>query len=143
MATGACALATAGLAACAGANQNGALKGGSSILTIQGDAGDPTLTENFNPFSSVQLEGTRLIYEPLEIPSSVNGSYTPFLATGFAFSNPTTLTYTLRSNVKWSDGQPFSAADVVFTFNLLKKTPRSIRPACGPSSNPSPARATR
>ena len=113
----------AGLAACAGANQNGALKGGSSILTIQGDAGDPTLTENFNPFSSVQLEGTRLIYEPLEIPSSVNGSYTPFLATGFAFSNPTTLTYTLRNNVKWSDGQPFSAADVVFTFNLLKKFP--------------------
>jgi peptide/nickel transport system substrate-binding protein len=117
------ALAMAGLTACAGANQNGALKGGSSILTIQGDAGDPTLTENFNPFSSVQLEGTRLIYEPLEIPSSVNGSYTPFLATSFAFSNPTTLTYTLRSNVKWSDGQAFSAADVVFTFNLLKKTP--------------------
>src|ERR1700753_1804771 len=41
-------LAVAGLSACAGANQNGALKGGSNILTIQGDAGDPTLTENFN-----------------------------------------------------------------------------------------------
>jgi peptide/nickel transport system substrate-binding protein len=109
------------MSACAGANQNGALKGGSSILTIQGDAGDPTLTENFNPFSSTQLEGTRLIYEPLEIPSSVNGSYTAFLATGYSFSNPKTLTYTLRSGVKWSDGQPFSAADVVYTFDLLKK----------------------
>jgi peptide/nickel transport system substrate-binding protein len=91
------------------------------VLTIQGDAGDPTLTENFNPFSSTQLEGTRLVYEPLEIPSSVDGSYTPFLATKFSTPSPTTLTYTLRTGVKWSDGKPFSANDVIFTFNLLKK----------------------
>ena len=109
-----------GLAACAGSG-NSHSSGTSSVLTIQGDAGDPTLTENFNPFSSTQLEGTRLIYEPLEIPSSVDGTYTPFLATGFSFSDPTTLTYTLRNGVKWSDGQPFSAADVVYTFNLLKR----------------------
>jgi peptide/nickel transport system substrate-binding protein len=112
-----------GLTACAGANQNAALKGGSTVLTIQGDAGDPTLTENYNPFSTTQLEGTRLIYEPLEIPSSVDGTYTPFLATGFTLPNSTTLTYTLRTGVKWSDGQPFTAADVVFTFNLIKKYP--------------------
>ena len=122
-ATAAIALA---VSACAGANSNGNSNnsgGTSSVLTIQGDAGDPTLTENFNPFSSTQLEGTRLIYEPLEIPSSVNGSYTPFLATGNTVVNPTTIKYTLRSGVKWSDGKPFSAADVVFTFNLLKKYP--------------------
>ena len=80
-----------GVSACAGANSNGSSNnsgGTSSVLTIQGDAGDPTLTENFNPFSSTQLEGTRLIYEPLEIPSSVNGSYTPFLATGYTVGQP-------------------------------------------------------
>ena len=70
---------------------------GGGTLTIQGDAGDPTLTENFNPFSSTELGGTRLIYEPLEILSSVNGTYTPFLATGYSFTNPTTLIYTLRT----------------------------------------------
>lgn len=113
------ALAALGVSSCAGAN-NGS-SGGSGTLTIQGDAGDPTLTENFNPFSSTQLSGTRLIYEPLEIPSSVDGSYIPFLATSFSFSDPTTVTYTLRSGVKWSDGKPFTANDVVFTFNLLKK----------------------
>jgi peptide/nickel transport system substrate-binding protein len=112
-----------GLTACAGtsSNKGSSSKGGSSVLTIQGDAGDPTLTENFNPFSSTELSGTRLIYEPLEIPSSVDGSFTPFLATGFKFSNPTTVNFTLRSGVKWSDGKPFSASDVLFTFNLLKK----------------------
>jgi peptide/nickel transport system substrate-binding protein len=114
-------LTTVALTSCAGADQNRAVEGGSSVLTLQGDAGDPTLTENFNPFASTELGGTRLIYEPLEIASTVNGSYTPFLATGFKFANPTTLTFTLRSGVKWSDGQPFSAADVVFTFDLLKK----------------------
>ena len=121
---GAAALALAG---CTGhANDNTGTAGasgggGSSVLTIQGDAGDPTLTENFNPYSTTQLGGTRLIYEPLEIPSSVDGTYTPFLATGYTFTNPTTLVYTLRDGVKWSDGKPFTAQDVVFTFDLLKK----------------------
>jgi peptide/nickel transport system substrate-binding protein len=115
------ACAALGLTACSGANDNKATKGGSGVLTIQGDAGDPTLTENFNPFSTTQLEGTRLIYEPLEIPSSVDGTFIPFLATKLATPDPTTLVFTLRSGAKWSDGKPFTAGDVVFTFNLLKK----------------------
>lgn len=118
-----------GLTACAGSKQNsnsnttGGNASTSTVLTIQGDSGDPTLTENFNPFTSTQLEGTRLIYEPLEIPSSIDGAYTPFLASANSFSDPRTLMFTLRSGVKWSDGQPMTAADVVFTFNLLKKFP--------------------
>jgi peptide/nickel transport system substrate-binding protein len=114
-------LMTTALVACAGADQNASLKGGSSVLTIQGDAGDPTLTRNFNPFSATQLHGDYLIFEPLEIPSEVDGTYTPFLATGFHFASATSLHYTLRSGVKWTDGQPFTSADVVFTFDLLKK----------------------
>ena len=116
----AAAMAVLGLSACQG-NANDTTSSGSSVLTIQGDAGDPTLTENFNPFSTTQLEGTRLIYEPLEIPSSVNGEYTPFLATANSFTDSKTVVFTLRNGVKWSDGKPFSAQDVLFTFNLLKK----------------------
>ena len=93
-------------------------------LTIQGDSGSPSLVENFNPFTSAtELHGTYLIYEPLEIASPVNGSYTPFLATAYKFTSPTTLVYTIRSGVTWSDGKPFTPADVVFTFDLLKKYP--------------------
>lgn len=114
------AVAAAGLTACKGTanNTKSSSTGGGGTLTIQGDAGNPTLVKNFNPFAPAptQLGGTRLIYEPLEIPSPIDGSYTPFLATGFKFSNPTTLVYTIRPGVKWSDGKDFSAADVVFTF---------------------------
>jgi peptide/nickel transport system substrate-binding protein len=93
-------------------------------LTIQGDNGSPALVENFNPFqSATELHGTYLIYAPLEIPSPVDGTYTPYLATGYSFTNPTTLVYTIRTGVKWSDGKPFSPADVVFTFDMLKKYP--------------------
>ncbi|HEY5172132.1 MAG TPA: hypothetical protein VIK54_10440, partial [Acidimicrobiia bacterium] len=78
---------------CSSAN-NGAAGGGT--LTIQGDAGNPTLVENFNPFQGSQLHGTNLIYEPLEIPSPIDGTYTPFLATGYKFTDPKTLVYTIR-----------------------------------------------
>lgn len=100
----------------AGVKQGGA-------LTIQGDSGNPTLVENFNPFVPTQLGGTRLMYEPMAIASTVDGSFTQFLATSQKFTSPTTLQFTLRDGVTWSDGKPFGAADVTYTFDLLKKYP--------------------
>ncbi len=121
----AAALLALGASACSSAS--GASSGTSSTastLTIQGDSGSPALVENFNPFLSAnELHGTYLIYEPLEIASPVNGAYTPFLATGYTFTSPTTLVYTIRTGVTWSDGKPFTPADVVFSFDLLKKFP--------------------
>jgi peptide/nickel transport system substrate-binding protein len=114
-----------GASACASSSQNpGSGSSGGTTLTIQGDSGTPNLVENFNPFLTAnELHGAFLMYAPLEIASPVDGSYTPYLATGYKFTSPTTLVYTLRPGVKWSDGKPFSAADVLFTFNLLKKYP--------------------
>ena len=103
---------------------SGTTSAAGGTLTIQGDSGSPSLVENFNPFiAATELHGAYLIYEPLEIASPVNGSYTPFLATGYKFTSPTTLVYTIRSGATWSDGKPFTPADVVFTFDLLKKYP--------------------
>lgn len=96
---------------------------GPNTLTISGDAGNPVLVENFNPFLSSHLGGSLVLYEPLEVQNAVNGSFTPFLATGFTDPSPTTVDFTMRSGVQWSDGAPLTAADVVFTYDLLKRYP--------------------
>src|SRR5450631_883242 len=121
-------LTAAGASACSGETKTSAggagATSGSTTMTIEGDAGNPTLVENFNPLMPVTaLGGRNLIYEPLEIVSATDGTYTPFLATGYKFTDPKTLVFTIRQGVKWSDGKPFTASDVVFTLNLLKKFP--------------------
>jgi peptide/nickel transport system substrate-binding protein len=118
------AVAAMGVAACGSDVKKSSGGGSGGTLTIQGDAGNPTLVENFNPLlAASELHGAYLIYEPMEIVSPIDGSYTPFLATGYKFTNATTVDFTIRQGVKWNDGQPFGPNDVVFTFNLLKKYP--------------------
>jgi peptide/nickel transport system substrate-binding protein len=54
--------------------------------------------------------------------NTIKNEATPWLATSWVWSTDNKkLTFTLRDGVKWSDGQPFSANDVAFTFNLLKQ----------------------
>lgn len=44
------------------------------------------------------------------------------LAEGWEFgADSTTLTYTIRPEAVWSDGQPIRAADVVFTYELVRR----------------------
>jgi peptide/nickel transport system substrate-binding protein len=75
----------------------------------------------------VSLTSVGFIYEPLEfvdaLQTNSDGSnkITPWLATDSSWnSDYTVLTFTIRSGVKWSDGQPFSANDVLYTFDALK-----------------------
>jgi peptide/nickel transport system substrate-binding protein len=79
---------------------------------------------NFNPFAAASsLVGTQgLIYEPLFYFNTVRiGDVQPQLGMAYAFADDgKTLNITTRTGVKWSDGQPFSAEDVAFTFNLIK-----------------------
>jgi len=81
--------------------------------------------ENFNPFSNTAMGGTNgLIFQPLYYFDPVSGKENPMLATKYEWTNDNkTLVVTLRDNVKWSDGEAFTADDVVFTFDLLKKDP--------------------
>jgi peptide/nickel transport system substrate-binding protein len=110
------------VAGCSGpAASGGSAPGGSGSLTIAVDNGSPTLQDNFNPFSPNQRSGTPYMYEPLAYVNPLNGQYTGFLATGHKFTSNTTLQFTMRPGMKWSDGQPLTAADVVYTFDLMKR----------------------
>jgi peptide/nickel transport system substrate-binding protein len=101
---------------------------GGSYLNIIADPAGP-FADGFNPFSlsnSAYLQGsTAMIYEPLMQFNLLKvGQIYPWLATSWSWANNgTELVLHTRTGVKWSDGKPFSAADVAFTFNLMKKYP--------------------
>lgn len=96
---------------------------GNGIMTVS-VAQQATWVRNFNPFSGdFRFPTINGIYEPMMIYNTVKGELTPWLASAYKWSTDNkTLTFTLRNDVKWSDGQPFTADDVAFTFNLFKNT---------------------
>ena len=81
---------------------------------------------NFNPFlrSGTSYAARGLIYETLFYVNPYNGKISPWLAESSKWTNGNkTLVVTLRKGIKWNDGQNFTAKDVVFSFELLKKFP--------------------
>lgn len=80
---------------------------------------------DFNPYNgAVNGQSFGVLYEPLVYDNLLNDKKTSWLASDYSWSTDSkTLTFTIRPGVQWSDGQAFSAADVVFSFNLLKQHP--------------------
>ncbi|HEX3790298.1 MAG TPA: ABC transporter substrate-binding protein [Pseudonocardiaceae bacterium] len=77
--------------------------------------------DNFNPYSpNVQDAANGMIYEPMFYFNTLKtDDITPWLGTSYTWSNGgRTLQFQLRHNVTWTDGKPFTSADVVFTLNL-------------------------
>jgi len=66
------------------------------------------------------------VIESLFYFDPMTGKTEPWLATGYEFNKDfTEVTIKIRKGVKWSDGVPFTARDVVFTCNtLLKYAPK-------------------
>ncbi|MFJ2645357.1 ABC transporter substrate-binding protein [Streptomyces sp. NPDC087420] len=127
------ALAVAGslaLASCQSSSGGGS-GGGSGTLTVAGQSDN--LTKVFNPFLANTAQGLTytsqgsggFIYEPLVQINTVNiGHDLPWLAKAWRWSDSNkTLTLDIQSGVKWTDGTPFSADDVVFTYTMLKENP--------------------
>jgi peptide/nickel transport system substrate-binding protein len=97
----------------------------SSTLTISNENG-ALWTCGFNPLNaSDTLLSVGFMYEPLVYVNPLQGGKTtPMLASSYAWgAGNKSLTFTIRQGVKWSDGTPMTAADVAYTFNLIKKYP--------------------
>jgi peptide/nickel transport system substrate-binding protein len=112
-------------AACGGSSSSGATTpSAGGAVTIDNESG-ALWTCQFNPYNaSVNGESFGIVYEPLVYDNLLNDKRTAWLASSYAWSSDSkTLTFTIRSGVNWTDGEPFTAADVVFTFNMLKQYP--------------------
>ena len=117
------------LTACSGSSGGGTGEssggggGDATLVAYTGQAGDYQI--NFNPFSPTRIGGLGTIYEPLFFLNKAEvGDPVPLLGTEQSWNEDgTVLTVTLREGVTWSDGEAFTADDVVFTFELLKSTP--------------------
>lgn len=124
------AISALALTGCASNGSSGAKGSSGGSLTVAKPDGAAVLaTQINNPFittgSGMSLGYDRMIYEPLAIVNPVGkNETTPWLASKVVWnSDYTQLTVTPRSGVKWSDGKPFTADDIVFTYNLIKNTP--------------------
>jgi peptide/nickel transport system substrate-binding protein len=95
----------------------------SAFLSVSNGPREAAWTRNFNPLLPTALfPSAGGIYEPLLVYNRVKGNYVPWLATSYTWSaDNTKLTFAIRSGVKWSDGRPFTARDVAFTFELLRR----------------------
>ncbi len=99
--------------------------GDAKVLTVLMDQNDGWI-KNFSPFTQGVYGFVQgFLFEPLVILDTYkNNEETMWLAED-VISEPDnkTLTIKLRKDIKWSDGEDFTADDVVFTYEYTKDKP--------------------
>jgi peptide/nickel transport system substrate-binding protein len=113
-------VAVLGLAAPASAQDS------SNVLTLASEQ-VTTFVRNFNPFSQTSARYTTqdFMYEPLVVFNRLKGNEPNYrLAESFELADDLmSITFTLREDLKWSDGEDFTADDVLFTYEYIKEHP--------------------
>jgi peptide/nickel transport system substrate-binding protein len=93
-------------------------------VAIHEQLADPT---NLNLYAGASRSSTGLhqvVYEYLFYNNLQTGEFTPWLAESYEYNDDySALTVHLRDGVTWSDGEPFTSADIVFTYDLLRANP--------------------
>ena len=111
-------LITSGLTSCSGLIQ-------SSTQTDVPQIVDAILSDpkTFNPVLSADATSSRvggMMFDGLISQNPITGQPEPALAESWTVSDDDLeIIFTLREGLKWSDGQPLTADDVVFSFNQL------------------------
>src|SRR5580704_11273708 len=129
---GAAVAASALLIAMSGGGTAFAQKRG-GILKMYSPDSPPTMSilEEATLTSQAPLMGVfnNLVMFDQHVKQDSQKSIVPDLATGWSWNEDgTEVTFPLRQGVRWHDGKPFTAADVVCTWDLLmEKSPEKLR----------------
>jgi peptide/nickel transport system substrate-binding protein len=117
-------LAAAGLLACGKGPQKTSTQSGSASSSGSGKHGSLTFAysqvgQTLSPNSTAgNWSEYYAIFDPLT-RLEANGTMGPALATSWESQSPTRWIFHLREGVQWSDGQPFTADDVKFTYDYI------------------------
>ena len=124
----AAALALTTLPAAAAPAQQASDRAQTLKIAIGGRVQDPTNLNLYAPGVSRSDTGLhQVVYEYFFYNNLQTGEFIPWLAESYQYNDDYTgLTVKLRDGVTWSDGQPFNADDVVFTYDLLRKNPSMV-----------------
>ena len=91
--------------------------GGTLVVLSEGDA------DNLNPLtfdSNPAYQLVHLMFRALARRDSTLSNYTPDFLERWEQKDPTTVILHVRPGIKWHDGVPTSAEDIVYTINLQK-----------------------
>ena len=126
--TGAAAMLPAGIAGA----QPAAVPRNRTLILIKngGQVGRWVDHELWNPYSigSNHQNGPNIICEPLAYYSAFADKWYMWLAESYQFTPDfKQLTIKTRPGINWSDGTPFSAEDVAYTFNTLRDLGPKVR----------------
>lgn len=124
----AAALCALGLAACGGGSSSSSGSGSASSTAAASAGPSASATLNYAlPYDPSSLDLTRFydVNSPTIISAtqdtlermSMSGALSPDLAGSVSQPNPTTIVYTLRPGIRFSDGSPLTAADVVWSVD--------------------------
>ena len=102
-----------------------------TLVTVRGGTeGKYTEHELWSPYaigSNPQL-GPNIIYEPLAFYSAFADKKILWLAESYEYSADfKELTVKTRPGINWSDGKPFTAEDVAYTFNTLNELGAKVK----------------
>src|SRR5689334_18686442 len=114
----AAAVAMAGAVAACSAPGDGGADGGASADSVV--IGVPSEPDTLSPLLGYGKDGNSKIFDGL-LARDADLKLTPALAKALpqVADDGLTYTYTLRDGVKFSDGEPLTAADVVFTYRTV------------------------
>lgn len=91
-----------------------------SAVTLRvGNQGDALAMDPHSLNESLQLSVTGNVFEPL-VTRDRNYRLTPALATDWKQTSPTVWRFNLRKGVVFHDGTPFTADDVIFSYERAK-----------------------
>jgi peptide/nickel transport system substrate-binding protein len=106
--------------------------GGAGAVTLKiGNQGDALSMDPHSLNESLQISVDENVYEPL-VTRGRDYKLAPALATSWKQTSPTVWHFELRKGVQFHDGTPFTADDVIFSYERAKSDGSDMKTYVGP-----------